>query len=437
MSSPTSRTSAPPPSATSSSDLKHAPSTPRALLVSALLLSLGALAISLAALGLSLYRAPQANPPSAPLEPTAAAAATPVSLPAVAPITRADAAPVEASGAADAVDADSNARNPALGNEAHTIALFHRTEPAVVYITSLDVRLGGYKRDALEIPRGTGSGFVWDTEGHIVTNFHVVREGGAARVTLSDGSVWPARLVGYAADYDTAVLKIDAPANLLSALAIGTSHDLSVGQEVLAIGNPFGLDHSLSRGIISGLSREIRSVSGRPIQGVIQTDAAINPGNSGGPLLDSSGRLVGMNTAIYSPSGASAGIGFAIPVDIISRVVPQLITSGRVVRPQLGVTIAERELQERLGVDGVLVMQVGEGTPAARAGLRATRRDPQTGATALGDLIVAIDGEPVHAPRDVYRLLDAHEIGDTVQVSVKRATETVDVPVTLGAGVSR
>ena len=428
----------------------NTPNTPttrpsRAPLFAALSLSLGALLVSLAALGLSIAEHMSAEARNTPSESVEAPVPTPVALPpgtvtpGVPSSPRRSAAIASADRDAGATEASDARREdePARAGEAHTIQLFHEAEPAVVYITSLDVRPGSFKRDALEIPRGTGSGFVWDTRGHVVTNFHVVREGGAARVTLSDGSVWPARLVGYAADYDTAVLKIDAPAATLRALAVGTSHDLSVGQEVLAIGNPFGLDHSLSRGIISGLSREIRSVSGRPIQGVIQTDAAINPGNSGGPLLDSHGRLVGMNTAIYSPSGASAGIGFAIPVDIISRVVPQLISSGHVVRPQLGITIAERELEERLGVDGVLVMQVGEDSAAARAGLRATQRDPRTGATALGDLIVAIDGEPVHAPRDIYRVLDAHAVGDTVQVSVKRANQTVQVPVTLSAGVSQ
>ncbi|MBZ0121385.1 MAG: trypsin-like peptidase domain-containing protein, partial [Sandaracinaceae bacterium] len=202
--------------------------------------------------------------------------------------------------------------------EQATVQLFENAAPSVVYITALSVRADYLRRNLLEIPEGTGSGFLWDDRGHVVTNFHVIRGADGARVTLADHSTWPAELVGVAAEKDIAVLRIRAPREVLRALPIGASHDLQVGQHVFAIGNPFGLDHTLSTGVISGLEREIMSVGNRPIQGVIQTDAAINPGNSGGPLLDSAGRLIGMNTSIVSPSGSSAGIGFAVPVDTIA-----------------------------------------------------------------------------------------------------------------------
>jgi len=199
--------------------------------------------------------------------------------------------------------------------EKTTIALFRQASPSVVHITTLAVRQDAFSLDVFQIPQGTGSGFVWDNQGRIVTNFHVIRDADAAQVTLADHSSWKARLVGAYPDKDLAVLMVDAPKDRLHPIAIGTSHDLQVGQRLFAIGNPFGLDQSLTTGIISALGREIESVNRRAIKDMIQTDAAINPGNSGGPLLDSSGRLIGVNTAIYSPSGASAGIGFAIPVD--------------------------------------------------------------------------------------------------------------------------
>ncbi|MBM4297498.1 MAG: trypsin-like serine protease, partial [Deltaproteobacteria bacterium] len=208
-------------------------------------------------------------------------------------------------------------RGELRGDEKSTIALFKQASPAVVNITAIGVERDMFTLNLYQIPQGTGSGFVWDTTGNIITNFHVIQNADAAQVTLADQSNWKARVVGVAPDKDLAVLKIDAPANKLQPIPIGTSKDLQVGQSVFAIGNPFGLDQTLTTGIISALNREIESVTRRPIQGVIQSDAAINPGNSGGPLLDSAGRLIGVNTAIYSPSGASAGIGFAIPVDTV------------------------------------------------------------------------------------------------------------------------
>lgn len=318
--------------------------------------------------------------------------------------------------------------------EQATVALFRNASPSVVYITRLAVRADPFRRNFLQIPEGTGSGFVWDERGHVVTNYHVIEGASGARVTLADGSTWNARLVGAAQSKDIAVLRIDAPRDRLPRLPIGRSDDLTVGQFVFAIGNPFGLDHTLSTGVVSGLDREILSMGGHPIQGVIQTDAAINPGNSGGPLLDSAGRLIGINTAIYSPSGASAGIGFAVPVDTVTRVVPQLIEHGRVTRPALGVQLADQELAARLGVEGALVLGVEPGTPAEQTGLRPTRRDAY-GRLLLGDIIVAADGEEIEGPLDLYRVIDRHEVGQTIELRVRRGREEVDLSARL-AGVA-
>lgn len=218
-------------------------------------------------------------------------------------------------------------------DERATMKLFADSSPSVVHITTRTLQRDLFSLNIMEVPQGTGTGFIWDLEGHIVTNFHVVEGASGAQVALADHSTWQADLVGVAPDQDLAVLKIDAPPQQLHPLPLGSSQDLGVGQKTLAIGNPFGLDHTLTTGVISALGRQIKSASGRPIKNVIQTDAAINPGNSGGPLLDSSGRLIGMTTAIVSPSGAYAGIGFAIPVDTIRWGVPQIIKHGKIVRP--------------------------------------------------------------------------------------------------------
>ncbi|MEM1032265.1 MAG: trypsin-like peptidase domain-containing protein [Myxococcota bacterium] len=312
--------------------------------------------------------------------------------------------------------------------ERHTIGVFERASPAVVFITRLsDARLS---LNATAQPSGTGSGFVWDDKGHVVTNYHVVKGGSGARVTLADRSTWKATLVGAAPDKDLAVLRIEAPAARLTPLPRGRSGALRVGQHVYAIGNPFGLDHTLSTGVISGLDRQIQSVSRRPITGAIQTDAAINPGNSGGPLLDSTGRLIGINTAIYSPSGASAGIGFAVPVDSVNRVVPELIQNGRYERPALGVSIADAR---RVDQSGVLIMDVTADSGAARAGLRGTRRDASSGAIELGDIIVGFQGRTVEDQGDLFAALDETSVGDRVILTVKRGGETRRVEVTLGA----
>lgn len=324
------------------------------------------------------------------------------------------------------------ARNDLAPQEKSTIALFRQASPSVVHITAIAVQRDLFTLKPYQIPEGTGSGFIWDTSGNVITNFHVIQNADAAQVTLADQSNWKAKLVGAAPDKDLAVLKIDAPANRLPAIPVGTSKDLQVGQSVFAIGNPFGLDQSLTTGVISALGREIESVTRRPIQGVIQTDAAINPGNSGGPLLDSAGRLIGVNTAIYSPSGASAGIGFAIPVDTVNRIVPEVIRYGKVTRPGIGIQIAEDQIAERLGVNGVLVVDVVAGSAAAKAGLRPTRREA-SGRVRLGDVITAINGQKVATPNELFLLLEKYKVGDAVNVTVLRDEKSVQIKMTLDA----
>ena len=324
------------------------------------------------------------------------------------------------------------ARGELLSDERSTINLFRQASPAVVNITAIGVERDLFTLNLYQIPQGTGSGFVWDTNGDIITNFHVIQNADAAQVTLADQSNWKARVVGVAPDKDIAVLRIDAPANRLHPIPIGTSKDLQVGQSVYAIGNPFGLDQTLTTGVISALNREIESVTRRPIQGVIQSDAAINPGNSGGPLLDSAGRLIGVNTAIYSPSGASAGIGFAIPVDSVNRIAPELIRSGKITRPGLGIQIADEQIAQRLGVTGVLVVDVARGGAAAKAGIQPTRRDAE-GRLRLGDVITAIDGKKVESANDLYLALEKYKVGEAVTVSMLRNGKTVQTRVMLEA----
>ncbi len=312
----------------------------------------------------------------------------------------------------------------ALAEEERTnIEIFEMASPSVVFITSVAVRSDRFGFDITEIPAGTGSGFLWDDDGHVVTNVHVIQNADAVRVTLHDRTSWKARLVGGEPDKDIAVLRIDAPAARLKPIAIGMSRDLKVGQRVYAIGNPFGLDQTLTTGIVSALGRSIQAMAGRTIQDVIQTDAAINPGNSGGPLLDSAGRLIGVNTAIYSPSGASAGIGFAVPVDIVNRVVPELIQYGRVTRPQLGILAFPDGLAARVGTKGVVIREVEPGSGAAAAGLRGTRRQ-DTGDVVLGDVIQGIDGEEITSMDDLLNALEQHKSGDSVSVTFERDGES-------------
>lgn len=301
-------------------------------------------------------------------------------------------------------------------DEQLTIDIFKEASPSVVYIISTEVLRDRFTLDVFQIPRGAGTGFIYDTLGHIVTNHHVAAAGRSWTVTLADHSKWDAEFVGAAPDKDLAVLKINAPPAQLKPLAVGVSKDLQVGQKVLAIGNPFGLDQSLTTGIVSALGREIRSLTDRAIEDVIQTDAAINPGNSGGPLLDSAGRLIGVNTQIASPSGASAGIGFAIPVDTVNRIVPELIRHGRVQRPMLGVVIWPDSVALELGVRGVLLREVQPGSSAEKAGLRGTSFDRSGRPQQLGDLITRIGERNVKDQGDLLDALVQYDVGDEVQV---------------------
>jgi len=317
-------------------------------------------------------------------------------------------------------------------DEQATIAVYKRCAPSVVHITSLAQKAGSIRLNVQQVPRGTGSGFIWDSAGRVVTNYHVVEPGNAWEVTLNDHSTWKARLVGAYPDKDLAVLQIDAPEGKLKPIDVGTSDDLQVGQTVFAIGNPFGLDQSLTKGIISALNREIESVTERPIRGVIQTDAAINPGNSGGPLLDTYGRLIGVNTAIASPTGAYAGIGFAIPVDEVNRIVPQIIAHGKIVQPGIGAQFAGDDLARRLRVSGVLVLDVNPGSEAEKAGLRPTRRDIR-GDIIRGDIIQAVNDKPVKTTKDLFDALEQYKVGDTVKLKMLRGQDTVELSVKLEA----
>src|SRR5258706_9121238 len=303
-------------------------------------------------------------------------------------------------------------------DERRTIELFRSASASVVYITTQVQRMDYWTRNVFEVPQGTGSGFLWDDRGHVVTNYHVVQNASSAKVTLGEQE-YEASLVGAAVEHDLAVLRIRAPQAQLRPLRIGTSADLQVGQKVFAIGNPFGLDHTLTTGIVSALGRTIQSAANTAIDDAIQTDAAINPGNSGGPLLDSSGRLIGVNTAIYSPSGASAGIGFAVPVDTVNRIVPQLIAHGKVIRPRLGIRMDEAlgaAVTRRLGGAGGVIRDVAEGSGAAAAGLHSTRLS--RGTVVPGEIIQEIDGKAVRTENDLLSRLGAYQAGETVSLTV-------------------
>ena len=321
------------------------------------------------------------------------------------------------------------ARGDLAADEKNTIELFRNTSGSVVYITSIELRRSLFSLNIYEMPQGTGSGFVWDNEGRIVTNYHVIEDANRVEVTLADHSTWKAILVGAAPEKDLAVLQISAPAESLQPILVGESSNLLVGQKVFAIGNPFGLDQTITAGIVSALGREIKSVTGRTIQGVIQTDAAINPGNSGGPLLDSAGRLIGVNTAIFSPSGGSAGIGFAVPVDVVNRVIPEIIKYGRVIRPGLGITVANDSITRRLEIQGVLIINVQPGSSAGKAGLRETVRSG--GDIILGDIIEGINNISVKTYNDLRNELDKYLVGDQVVLDIIRNGERIKLPVTL------
>jgi len=327
-------------------------------------------------------------------------------------------------GSSSAVAATAVSLRELREQEKATIALFEASTPSVAYINTFLERRDIFSMNVLETPQGTGSGFVWDKQGHVVTNFHVIRNSEAAQITLTDKdgiqTPYPATLRGFDVDKDVAVLKIDAPPEQLQPISLGVSTNLKVGQATLAIGNPFGLDHTLTVGVVSGLGREVRSPSGRPISNVIQTDAAINPGNSGGPLLDSYGRLIGMNTAIYSPSGGSTGVGFAIPVDTLKLVVQSIIEQGRVVRPAIGVSYLESSQARALGINkGVLVLAVPSSSEATAGGLRGTSRNSK-GLLELGDVIVQMNDSVINDEKDLFKFLEGRTVGEKVKVRVVR-----------------
>ncbi len=329
------------------------------------------------------------------------------------------------------------ARGDLAADERSTIELFEKSRDSVVFISTAQLVRDAWTRNVFSVPRGTGSGFIWDDAGHVVTNFHVIQGASQATVKLADGRDYLADLVGASPAHDIAVLRIGVEFKRPPAVPIGTSADLKVGQKVFAIGNPFGLDWTLTNGIVSALDRSLPGEGGGlGVEHLIQTDAAINPGNSGGPLLDSAGRLIGINTAIYSPSGASAGIGFAVPVDTVMRVVPQILKTGKYIRPALGIEIDEGlnlRLSRALSIKGVVVLRVVPGAAAERAGLRGVHVDTD-GAVVPGDIITTIDGKCVDSVRSLLARLDDHRVGDTVRLSVQREGRTREVTVELQPG---
>jgi S1-C subfamily serine protease len=307
----------------------------------------------------------------------------------------------------------------ATDDEANSTEIFRKASPSVVFVTNTALRRNFFSLNIQEIPQGAGTGFIWDESGLVVTNFHVIAGAHKLTVTLQDRSEHRAEVIGLAPEKDLAVLRIEDPPDNLNALPLGDSSELTVGRKVLAIGNPFGLDTTLTTGIVSALGREIQAPDNRRIRGVIQTDAAINPGNSGGPLLNSLGQLVGVNTAIYSPSGASAGIGFAIPVNTVKDVVPQLISYGRVLRPIIGVELASDRWIRRYRIEGLPVVHAYPGLPAAQAGMVGAYRGPR-GEVVLGDVIVEVEGQPIASNNDFYDALEKHQPGDSVTVKTRR-----------------
>ncbi len=328
------------------------------------------------------------------------------------------------------------ARGDLAADEKATIELFEKAKESVVFITTSQQVRDFWTRNIFTVPRGTGSGFIWDDRGHVVTNYHVVAGASEARVRLADGRDYKAALVGASRSHDLAVLLIGVGFKPPAPVPLGTSVDLKVGQKVFAIGNPFGLDWTLTTGIVSALDRSLAAENGATIEHLIQTDAAINPGNSGGPLLDSAGRLIGINTAIYSPSGASAGIGFAVPVDTVNRVVPELIARGKYIRPAIGIEVDDginRVAKKQLGVEGVLILKVAPGSAAASAGLEGARRAAD-GGLVPGDIITAVEGKAVDGVGKLFSRLDDFKVGDTVRLTVIREGKTREVAVTLQAG---
>ena len=308
-----------------------------------------------------------------------------------------------------------------LEDERNTIAVFRAATKSTVFVTEKQVVVDFFRGQAMEVPAGSGTGFVWDKEGHVVTNFHVVKDARSLTVTLEDSRIFVARVVGVEPRKDIAVIRVDAPGDALVPIQLpDKGQPLEVGQKAIAIGNPFGLDHTLTTGVVSALGREMQGIGGVSIRDMIQTDAAINPGNSGGPLLDSSGRLLGMNTMIYSRTGSSVGIGFAVPASTILRIVPQIIRTGRAEQLGLGIQIdPEQRLERRAGIEGVIALSVKVGSPADKAGIVGIEHTAS--GIRLGDVVVAVDGERIRNYDDLYNTFDKHHPGDKVEITVSRA----------------
>ena len=318
----------------------------------------------------------------------------------------------------------------ATEDEANSTEIFSRASPAVVYVTNKALRRNLFSLNVQEIPRGSGTGFVWDASGLIVTNFHVIAGAQRLTVSLQDRSEHDAQVIGIAPEKDLAVLRILEPPEDLVTLPLGDSSELTVGRKVLAIGNPFVLDTTLTTGVVIALGREIQSPSNRRIRGVIQTDAAINPGNSGGPLLYSLGQLVGVNTAIYSPSGGSAGIGFAIPVNTVKDVIPELISYGRILRPIMGIELASDRWIRRYRIKGLPIVRIFPGVPADDAGMVGAYRNSR-GEITLGDIIIGIDDQPIRNNDDYLSLMENRKVGDVVTVRTRRGGEEREFEVAL------
>lgn len=324
------------------------------------------------------------------------------------------------------------ARAFSTNDETNNIEVFMQASPSVVFVTNQKVVRDPRSFNLHTVPSGAGTGFVWSKDGYIVTNYHVIEGARQLMITLQDQTAWKAKVVGIAPEKDLAVLYINAPANKLSPLTLGNSGDLTVGRKVLAIGNPFGLDTTLTVGVVSALGREIKAPDNRKIRNVIQTDAAINPGNSGGPLLNSQAELIGVNTAIYSPSGASVGIGFAIPVNTVKKIVPQLITHGRLVRPILGVEVAPEQWAKRHGIKGVPILRVTPGLPANKAGLEGIKQD-RWGAAVMGDIIIGINEAVIETYSDLLDALERHKPGEQITVEFVRNGKIGKTRLTLDA----
>ena len=319
-----------------------------------------------------------------------------------------------------------------IEDERNTISVFKSAAQSTVFVTQTRVVEDYYAGTLQEVPAGSGSGFVWDDKGTIVTNYHVVEGARSLTVTFHDQQTFEAKVIGLEPRKDIAVLRVEAPAKLLVPIRVAKGEQLEVGQKAIAIGNPFGLDHTLTTGVISALGRQVQGAGGVSIRDMVQTDAAINPGNSGGPLLDSTGQLIGMNTMIFSKSGASAGIGFAVPISTISRIVPQIVKTGRAEQVGIGIGVDPmQKLERRLGLDGVIIIHVPEGGAAAAAGLHGLTRTRR--GLALGDVIIGVDNARVAHFDDLYTALDAHKADDVVKLTVVRGEAPASVTIKLSA----